>query len=72
MKTVTNRIKTTEAAQILGVSKEYVRLGMQKGILPIGTAIKMSSIWTYYISPKLLEEFSGVDVDKALTAMRGE
>ena len=67
-----NRVKTAEAAQILGVSQEYVRIGMQKGILPIGTAVKMSSIWTYHISPLLLQNYCGGNVEKMLQEIRKE
>lgn len=66
------RVKVSEAAEILGVSNEYIRLGIRQGILPIGTAVKMSSVWTYHISPKLLEEYSGVDVEATVNKMRGE
>lgn len=53
------RISVKEAAEVLGVSPQFVRIGMQRGLLPIGTAVKMSSRWTYHISPKLLEEYVG-------------
>jgi hypothetical protein len=53
------RIKVKDAAEILGVSQQFIRLGIQRGELPIGTAVKMSSKWTYHISPKLLEEYAG-------------
>ena len=66
------RITTAEAAKILGTSIEYIRIGLQKGILPIGTAVKMSSIWTYHISPKLLAEYSGANVEEEIKALRGE
>lgn len=66
------RVKVREAAEILGVSNEYIRIGLQKGILPIGTAVKMSSVWTYHISPKLLEDYSGVDVTETINKMRGD
>lgn len=66
------RVKVKEAADILGTSQEYIRLGLQKGVLPIGTAVKMSSVWTYHISPKLLEDYSGVDVEKTIHKMRGD
>ncbi len=52
-------ISVKEAAEILGVSQQFVRIGLQQGTLPIGTAVKMSSRWTYHISPKLLEEYVG-------------
>ena len=53
------RIKVKEAAEILGVSEQFVRIGMQRGLLPIGTAVKMSSKWTYHISPAMLRQYVG-------------
>ena len=53
------RITVKEAAHIMGVSEQFIRIGMQRGKLPIGQAVKMSSVWTYYISPKLFNEFVG-------------
>lgn len=66
------RILTTEAAAILNVSPQFVRVAMQQGKLPIGTAIKMSSIWTYHISEKLLQDYSGKDVMQELEKIRGK
>lgn len=65
------RVSVAEAAAILETSQEYVRLAMQKGVLPIGSAAKMSTRWTYHISPKLLAEYAGCDVAKALEEIRG-
>lgn len=53
------KISTEQAAKIIGATPEYVRLGLQQGRLPIGSAVKMSSRWTYNISPKLLAEYIG-------------
>jgi hypothetical protein len=53
------RVTIKEAAKILGISEQYVRLGLQSGELPFGTAVKMSSIYTYHISPKLFKEYIG-------------
>lgn len=61
------RITVAEAARIMGVSQQFVRVGMQRGTLPIGTAVKMSSVWTYYISPKLFEAFTGMKMPPAAT-----
>ena len=66
------RILPTEAAVILNVSPQFVRIAMQQGKLPIGTAIKMSSIWTYHISEKLLQDYSGKNVVQELERIRGE
>ena len=46
-----------EAAKILNMSPEFVRMGLQTQRLPIGTAVKMSSKWTYHISEKKLYEY---------------
>ena len=64
------KIKPTEAARIIHASDQYVRVGMQRGILPIGTAVKMSTKWTYNISPKLLAEYSGADIVEELKRIR--
>lgn len=59
-RTTSDRVSVAEAAEILGVSREFIRIGMQRGVLPIGTAVKMSSIWTYYINrPKLMAYKAG-------------
>ncbi len=65
------KITTAEAAAIINASPQYVRVAMQRGVLPIGTAVKMSSIWTYNISPKLLEDYSGKNIEKELERLRG-
>lgn len=64
------RITVTEAARIIGASPQFVRVAMQRGLLPIGTAVKMSSHWTYNISPKLLHDYSGANVEDELRRMR--
>lgn len=44
------KITVQEAAAVLHVSQQFVRIGMQERVLPIGTALKMSSKWTYNIT----------------------
>ena len=66
------KIKVTEAAAILHVSDQFVRIGMQRNILPIGTALKMSSKWTYNITEGLLAAYSGKDVAAELARIRME
>ena len=48
-----------EAAKLLGKSQQFVREGLKSGILPIGTAVKMSSKWTYHVSRRKLNEYIG-------------
>ena len=52
-------IKIKEAAKLMGKSEQFIRVGLQQKIFPFGYAVKMSSVWTYHISPKKLEEYIG-------------
>ena len=53
------RVSVEQAAKILGVSPQFVRVAMQQGALPIGVCIKMSSVWTYHICPEKLRQYLG-------------
>lgn len=53
-------LSVIKAAEIMGKSQQFIRVGLQRGLLPFGTAVKMSSIWTYYISPKRFCEYVGI------------
>lgn len=64
-------ILPTEAAKILHKSPQFVRIAMQQGDLPIGTAVKMSSVWTYHISEKLLADYTGKDIKQEIAKIRG-
>ena len=64
------KITVVEAAKILHVSDQFVRIGLQQNVLPVGTALKMSTKWTYQISEKLLAEYSGADVAVELEQIR--
>ena len=54
------RITVAQAADLLNVSQQFIRVGLQNGTLPIGSAVKMSSRWTYHISEYLLEQYIGI------------
>lgn len=50
-----------EASKLMGVSRQFVRVGLQKGILPFGYAVKVSSNrWTYFISKEKFLEHTGI------------
>lgn len=59
-------ITVKETAKLMKKSEMFVRIGLQRGVLPIGTAIKISSKFSYHISPKLLEEYLGIKLDENL------
>ena len=52
----------SETARLMGASEQFVRQGLQLGKLPFGYAVKMSSKWTYYISPVKFTESTGIRV----------
>jgi len=58
-------MKVAECAKLLDKSPQFVRMGLQLGILPFGYAIKMSSKWSYHISEAKVYEYLGRDKDGA-------
>lgn len=60
--TAENKISVKEAADLLGVSQQFIRIGLQTGRIPIGTAVKMSTRWCYYINEKQLADYIGTAI----------
>ena len=58
-------MKVAECAKLLDKSPQFVRMGLQLGILPFRYAIKMSSKWSYHISEAKVYEYLGRDKDGA-------
>lgn len=56
------KVTPDQAAAVMGCSPQFVRVAMQQGELNIGTAVKMSSVWTYNISPGQLAERQKITV----------
>ena len=54
-------VPVAEIAQAIGKSQQFVRIGIQQGILKFGTAIKIngSSEFTYYCPDKRVWEETG-------------
>lgn len=48
-----------EVAKALGKSPQFIRICLQRGLLPFGTATKLpnSSRWSYVIFPEKLKEY---------------
>ena len=55
---MSQRVKVADAAKLMGVSEQFIRIGLQRQILPIGHAVKLRQ-WVYYISKPLLEQYVG-------------
>lgn len=54
------RIGTRRAAQCLGKSEQFVRVGLQRGILPFGSAVPgRGRRYNYYVNPAKFREYVG-------------
>lgn len=53
------RISIQKAAKIMGTSEQYVRIGLRNNRFPFGSAVKISTQWTYHIAPKPFYEYIG-------------
>jgi hypothetical protein len=51
-----------QAAELLGASEQFIRIGLQQKTLPFGMAVKMSGRWTYVITKQKFEETTGIKV----------
>ena len=53
------KMTVKEAARALGVSEQFVRIGLQRKELPFGHAVKMSGRYTYHISKQKVMNYLG-------------
>ncbi len=59
-----NKMSIAEAARLMGVSLQYVRVGIQRGILTFGYAVQVgSNRYTYFISRQKFTEATGICTD---------
>ncbi len=55
------KITVQQAAELMGTSPQHIRVGLQKGVIPIGHALKINgNRYSYYISPKKFTEYTGI------------
>ena len=69
-------IPVKEVAKLMGKDQQCIRQGIIRGLLPIGTAFKKTIVdqkwneekestqYDFYISPKLLWEYTGIIYDE--------
>jgi hypothetical protein len=56
-----NNLTVEEAARLMGVSRQFVRVGLQRGLLPFGYAVQISTDrYTYFISKQKFAEYTGI------------
>lgn len=53
------KISIKQAASELGKSQSFIRVGLQRGILPFGAAVKVKTKYNYYINPAKFKQFLG-------------
>lgn len=46
-----------EATKQMRVSQQFIRIGLQRGILEFGCAVKMSDRFTYYINSEKFHNY---------------
>lgn len=52
-------ISVKQASKEMGKSEQFIRIGLQTNRLPFGSAVLISTHWTYYISPTRFYDFVG-------------
>lgn len=60
-----NNLTIKQAAKLLGKSEMFVRIGIQRGILPFGTAILLPgrNRYSYHIPKSSVYEYLGLNSD---------
>ena len=62
---MSNRLLVEEAAALMGVTPQFIRVGLQRGALPFGYAVKVSDRrYTYFISKQKFTEHTGITVEE--------
>lgn len=57
-----NRLSVSKTARLMNVSEQFIRVGLQQNKFTWGYAVKMSTKWTYFISPTKFTEATGIHV----------
>lgn len=58
------KITVEEAAEKMGITPMFLRLGMRDGKFPFGTAVKFNKQWRYYINRIRFEKWlAGEDLE---------
>lgn len=65
-----NKVRVVVAADLMGVRPQFIRIGLQIGKLPFGTAFKLTGNkrCTYYISPEKFSDYTGISLEKIIEA----
>jgi transcriptional regulator with XRE-family HTH domain len=65
-------ISVEQCANMIGKSKQFVRIALQRGLVPFGYATKVTgNRYSYHISAKKLNEYMGIEVNEPSSAHVG-
>lgn len=59
-----NNISVTAAAKLMGVSPQFIRVGLQKKTLPFGYAVKFEKSYRYFISAQKFTFHTGIEIPR--------
>lgn len=65
----TLNIKVALAAQLLQKSEQFVRIGLQRNLLPFGVAIKNNGRYSYHISAAKFCDYLGLEPEELVRYM---
>jgi hypothetical protein len=51
------KLTVEQAAAIMGVTAQHLRIGLQQQRYPFGAAVRMSRRWSYYINSARFEKY---------------
>ena len=54
---MSEKITVKEAAEIMGVNPQFLRMGLQHEKFPFGAAVRGKGRWSYYINRKRFETY---------------
>lgn len=57
-----DKMTPEKAAELLGISPQLVRIGLQQGVFPFGVAIRHSKNYSYDIRPDALRRYMEVGI----------
>lgn len=58
-----NKLTIEEAANLMGVSRQFIRVGLQRGVFTWGYAVQISkNRYTYFISRQKFSEATGIKI----------
>ena len=65
------------AAELMGKNPQFIRIGLQRNLLPFGKAIALSDNgrkkrYSYYISPKLFMDYTGLTEKEILEVAKAK